>query len=725
VRRFAVLIAALLLVPVAPAGAQTPQVRLAASTNCPRNINCIPGLKRVYRLDPTSVFAPQTVADAGVQALDDGRAEVAVVFSSNPQLSRPDILTLRDDKGMITDDHVVPIVRSSVLRRHGTALRRRLNAASRLLDTLRLRGLNQQVIDGRMSEAVGGEFMDAVGLGGPSRPRRGPVIVVGYQAFEENETLAHMYAAALRGAGFRVRVRAAGGLRPETVAALRRGRFDMFPGYSGSLLGHLGGRSLKRSLARIGAEPLALSPAQDRNGFAMKRELARTLGISKLSDLGRYWPAVSATAAAAQAQTATDPADALQGEQWAIAEGSVLDLPRAWQISKGAGVTVAIIDTGAVLDHTDLGPNIWVNFDEVPGNGVDDDNNGYIDDVHGVDLSSTSPGQDLSDGHGHGTHVAGIVAAAQNGRGVVGGAPQAKLMIVKVLKADGSGTTGSVAEGIRYAAANGARVINLSLSGPDPDSRLNEAVAAAGAANALVIVSAGNDGRDIDSVPAYPAAIPASNLLAVASTDPADGRGMSEFSNFGRLAVQVAAPGASILSTANSGGYEQKSGTSMSAPLVAGVAALAVGANPQISAVDLRALLMQNAARSSLPVAAGYVDALRTVLAASPSSGLETTQPPRLQVLSATVKGRRILIRAAAVGSTAAVAGYRVVLDGRVVAHLTARRSPFKVAIRRRGARVRVEALDAAGKVLAGAQRRVRQLPKGKRDVGTGRGVRT
>src|SRR5215213_10259995 len=175
------------------AGAQTPQVRLAASTDCQVNVNCIPGFKRVYGMDPTSVFRPLAAADAGVQALDDGFAEVAVAFSSNPQLSRPDILSLRDDKGMISDDHVVPIVRRSVLARYGRPLRRRLNTASRILSTLELRALNQQVIDGRIPEAVGGEFADSSGLGGPSPRRRGRRIRVGYQAFDENRTLAHFY----------------------------------------------------------------------------------------------------------------------------------------------------------------------------------------------------------------------------------------------------------------------------------------------------------------------------------------------------------------------------------------------------------------------------------------------------------------------------------------------------------------------------------------------------
>src|SRR6478735_2571896 len=126
-----------------------------------------------------------------------------------------------------------------------------------------------------------------------------------------------------------------------------------------------------------------------------------------------------------------------------------------------------------------------------------------------------------------------------------------------------SGTTGAEAEGIRYAAANGARIINVSIQGDDPDPRLNEAIAAAEAANSLVVVSAGNSARDIDSQPSYPAAIPSPNLIGVAATAPEQGRSLDENSNFGRLTVQLAAPGQSILSTSNTGDYEYKSGTSM------------------------------------------------------------------------------------------------------------------------------------------------------------------
>ena len=697
------------------AAAQAPTVRLAAAEDCPVNPNCVPGLKRVYGLDPGANLVKLTVADAGAQALDDGIAEVAIVFSSSPSLSRPDFLTLRDDKHMIGADHVVPVVRSSLLRRYGAPLRRRLNAASRLLDTLALRGLNQQVIDGRLPEAVGGEFIDTNGLGGTGRRRPGPKIVIGYESFDENQTLAYLYAEALRGAGFRVSVRGTG-LGPQTVRALRDGRIGLYPAYSGTLREYLGGKTLRAAVKKVKAEPMALSPAEDQNTFTMKAATARALGVASISDLGKYW------GSRALARAARDP---LQDEQWAVEPQSVLDLPGAWELSQGAGVTVAIVDTGAKLDHPDLAPNIWTNFGEVPGNGADDDHNGYVDDVHGIDLTTRSAGQDLSDGNSHGTHVAGIVAAAANGKGIVGVAPRAKLMIVKVMNADGVGTTGAVAEGIRYAATNGARVINVSIQGDDPDSRVDDAVAAAGAANALVVVSAGNSGRDIDAKPSYPAAIPAPNLIGVAATSPDDGRSLDPQSNYGRLNVQLAAPGQQILSTGNDGSYVFKSGTSMASPMVAGVAALMASANPNLSAADLRGQLLAHATRAPVPVGAGYLDAVNAVVSASTAVGSNTSLPPSVRILSATVKAKRTQVQNAVLGATQAIRSYRVLLDGKRRASLPARGSPFTVTIRRAAKRVTVEALDASGKVITRAQKKVAKLKAGKRGVSTGRGIGT
>lgn len=288
----------------APASAQE-TVRLAAPEDCLTNPGCGPGLARAYGLDVSGVHVPLEVADAGIQALDDGLAEVAVAFSSNPDVSRPDVLTLADDREMLRSDRVVPVVRSALLRAYGRrarGIRRRLNAASAVLTTLALRELNQHVIDGRLPEAVGGEFIDANGLGG-SRPRRGgPRIVVGHQDFAENETLAHVYAEALRAGGYRVAVRSVRGLRPQAVRWLRRGRIGMYPAYSGSLMSYLGrrpadDRRLRRRLRRVlrrevRARPLRLAPGENRNVFVMKTDAARRLGVQRISDLGRYWPAV-------------------------------------------------------------------------------------------------------------------------------------------------------------------------------------------------------------------------------------------------------------------------------------------------------------------------------------------------------------------------------------------------------------------------------------------------
>jgi glycine betaine/choline ABC-type transport system substrate-binding protein len=281
-----------------PAHAQ--EVRFAAPSDCLTNAGCGVGLKSVYGLNVSSVFRPLTVADAGISALDDGVAEVAVAFSSNPQVSRPDIVTLQDDKRMVYPDRVVPVVRRDLLHAYGAAgardIKRRLNAASASLTTLALRGLNQSIVDGRMPEAVGGEFVDANGLSSGGRARSGPRIDVGFMDFSESETLAHLYAETLRVAGYRVRVRPVGGLRPEAVKALRQDKIDLYPAYDGSLLRYLVGTKpaalragLRRTLARIDAEPLRLSQAQDRNVFVMKSDVASRLGVRKVSDLARYW----------------------------------------------------------------------------------------------------------------------------------------------------------------------------------------------------------------------------------------------------------------------------------------------------------------------------------------------------------------------------------------------------------------------------------------------------
>ena len=388
-------------------------------------------------------------------------------------------------------------------------------------------------------------------------------------------------------------------------------------------------------------------------------------------------------------------------------------------------VTVAIVDSGADLGHPDLVPNLWTNPGEIPGNGVDDDGNGYVDDVHGVDLTTTDANNNaLHDGFGHGTHVSGTIAAAANGQGVVGVAYKAKIMTVKVLDDRGVGMTGAVAEGIRYAAANGARIINLSLESTTDDPRMREAVKAAQDANALIVASAGNSGENVDHTPVFPVSIAAPNVVGVAATAPAEGRELPGFSNYGPLTVAVAAPGVDVLSTSKDGGYETKSGTSMAAPHVSGVAALMAAVAPNLPAADLRAQLAQNATRGKVPVSSGYVDALGSVAGASRDSSYALAQPPQVRVLSATRKGRVTRAQIALAGAIRSVARVAVKLDGRRVATLTGRRNVLNVRLRaRKGRRVSATALAADGRALASAGKRVRALRAGKRSVGSGGGV--
>ena len=194
-------------------------------------------------------------------------------------------------------------------------------------------------------------------------------------------------------------------------------------------------------------------------------------------------------------------------------------------------------------------------------------------------------------------------------------------------------------------------------------------------------------------------------------------------SNYGRLTVQLAAPGQEILSTSNSGSFEYKSGTSMAAPMVSGVAALMASVNPRITAGELRGLLLQSAARSSLPVGAGYLDALASAVAATTATSYGNSQAPQLRILRATTKGSKLQLQAALLGSAQAIAPTGQPRRQRV-AVLRAGRSPFSVTLRKRGRVARIDALNAAGQVAGqraapGGQAAGRQARRGRqRNVG-------
>jgi subtilisin family serine protease len=317
--------------------------------------------------------------------------------------------------------------------------------------------------------------------------------------------------------------------------------------------------------------------------------------------------ALVTTSAGEAAQTRMRAPDDFRFEQqWQLARDSVMGAQRAWKLGRGGPVTIAIVDSGVNLRHPDLRDNLWVNPGEVPGNGVDDDGDGRVDDVHGWDFANADA--DPSDDNGHGTHVAGIAAArGDNGIGVAGVAWRARIMAVKAVDASAQGNSSTVAEGVRYAVAEGARIVVLALAGTDPGSYLESAIRQAADRGVLVVCAAGNGGRDLDAQPVFPAAFDLPNVISVAATSR---RGaLSALSNYGRATVDIATPGESILSTSLSGVYERRSGTSMAAASVAGAAALVAAAAPGISAPEIRSILLSTArGRGTLPIAGGNLD---------------------------------------------------------------------------------------------------------------------
>ncbi len=274
--------------------------------------------------------------------------------------------------------------------------------------------------------------------------------------------------------------------------------------------------------------------------------------------------------------------------------GADISAVEAWDIrSDASDVVVAVIDTGVRLTHEDLATNLWINPGEISGNGIDDDGNGVIDDVHGFD--AIDGGGDPSDEDGHGTHVAGTVGAAgNNATGVTGVAWKVQIMPIRFLGA-GGGFLSDAIEGIAYAQANGATILNNSWGGGGFSTTLRNAIADLAADDILFVAAAGNDGVDSDVTPGYPAAYDLPHIVSVAASDRNDQ--MAAFSNFGATSVDLAAPGASIRSTFNGGdaSYATLSGTSMASPHVAGALAVLRAEFPGEDAASLKARLLDTA----------------------------------------------------------------------------------------------------------------------------------
>ncbi|MBI2410497.1 MAG: S8 family serine peptidase [Candidatus Kerfeldbacteria bacterium] len=302
------------------------------------------------------------------------------------------------------------------------------------------------------------------------------------------------------------------------------------------------------------------------------------------------------------------PDDPNFSDQWHLQEAAAggINAAEAWDTQTGSrNVVVAIIDTGVDTDHPDIADNLWVNDGEIPDNDIDDDGNGYVDDVNGYDFvddnGNPSPSPDGRDNDGyagadtgvtHGTHVAGIVAAVgDNGVGLSGVAWHASLMAVQVLDDEGAGTDSAIAAGIQYAVDNGANIVHMSLGGYGSTDVLEEGVNYAIDHGVAVIAAAGNDGVNINQNEFYPICYP--QVIGVASTSEAGEA--STFSNYGDACVDVAAPGEYIYSTFYSDDngygfdnlYGELSGTSMATPVVSGVATLLLSQDPTLSISEL------------------------------------------------------------------------------------------------------------------------------------------
>jgi subtilisin family serine protease len=290
------------------------------------------------------------------------------------------------------------------------------------------------------------------------------------------------------------------------------------------------------------------------------------------------------------------PNDPYYNLEWGLHQPSDLDInaPEAWDISTGsASVVIGVIDSGIDTNHPDLQGNLWVNPNETPGNGIDDDGNGYIDDIHGINAINNGA---LYDGHGHGTHVAGTIGArTNNGLGIAGVTWNVKMVGCKGLGDNGSGNLYDLIKCIYYITDLKNRGINIvgsnnSWGGGGYFSPLYDAITSAQNAGLLFIAAAGNDTNDNDVKPSYPASYPHDNIISVAAVD-SQGN-LANFSNYGATSVDISAPGVNIASTYKGGQYMYMSGTSMASPHVAGAIALLAGYNPTLTWSQLKSVLL-------------------------------------------------------------------------------------------------------------------------------------
>lgn len=300
---------------------------------------------------------------------------------------------------------------------------------------------------------------------------------------------------------------------------------------------------------------------------------------------------------------------------WSGKEGEDVNAERAWDITKGSEeIVVAVIDTGIDYNHPDLKNNLHVNEAELNGEeGVDDDGNGFVDDVYGYNFVKKSG--DPMDGNGHGTHCAGVIGGVHNSEGIRGVMADVKMFGVKFLSDSGSGSTEDAILSIDYAVKRGADVLSNSWGGGGRSEALKEAIVRANEAGAIFVAAAGNSRADNDSRASYPANYDVDNVISVGAMD---GRGKkSSFSNYGKEKVHVFAPGSNILSTVQDGRYKKMSGTSMAAPFVSGIAGLILNQESTLTTGELRQRIVDTAVNNDTLIdyaQSGRIDAYRALM---------------------------------------------------------------------------------------------------------------
>ena len=270
-----------------------------------------------------------------------------------------------------------------------------------------------------------------------------------------------------------------------------------------------------------------------------------------------------------------------------------IDAPEGWDIFRGnANFPVGVIDTGVQYTHPDLAANIWTNPGEIAGNGIDDDGNGFIDDTRGWDFVNND--NNPMDDNGHGTHCAGTIGGVgNNGIGVVGVMWTTKIVPLKFLGANGSGSITAALGCLQYATGKGIKVSSNSWGGGGYSQSFFNAIESSKAIGHIFVAAAGNSGTNNDTTPSYPASYTNDNVIAVASTTNTDA--MSSFSQYGLTSVDIGAPGSSIYSTYPTNSYATLSGTSMATPHVAGVVTSVYGQNTSWTYTQVRSRVLSTA----------------------------------------------------------------------------------------------------------------------------------